>query len=115
MLTSDQEQSAEDKWNSLRNTIYSSAVLTYGKKERKNANWFEASIIKIEPIINAKRRALINYKPDSNQQNHQALKVARSKALHTARCCAYDYWLHLSNNIQQASDIDNIRGMWASS
>ena len=49
------EQSAEDSWNSLRNAIYSTAVLTYGKKERKNKDWFEAGITQMEPVIEAKR------------------------------------------------------------
>ena len=33
----------------LRNAIYSTAVLTYGKKERKNKDWFEAGITQMEP------------------------------------------------------------------
>ena len=55
------ERNAEDSWNSLRNAIYSTAVLTYGKKERKNTDWFEASITEMEPVIDAKRSALISY------------------------------------------------------
>ena len=106
------EQSAEDSWNSLRNAIYSAAVLTYGKKERKNTDWFEASITEMQPVIDAKRSTLISYKRDPSQKNLQALRAARSKAQQTARRCANDYWLQLSDNIQQASDSGNIRGMY---
>ena len=106
------ERNAEDSWNSLRNAIYSTAVLTYGKKERKNTDWFEASITEMEPVIDAKRSALISYKRDPSQRNLQALRAARSKAQQTARRCANDYWLQLSDNIQQASDSGNIRGMY---
>ena len=35
-LTSDLTQSSEDKWKSLRNTIYNAVVMTYSKKKRKN-------------------------------------------------------------------------------
>ena len=106
------ERNAEDSWNSLRNAIYSTAVLTYGKKERKNTDWFEASITEMEPVIDAKRSALISYKRDPSQRNLQALRAARSKAQQTARRCANDYWLQLSDNIQLASDSGNIRGMY---
>ena len=106
------ERNAEDSWNSLRNAIYSTAVLTYGKKERKNTDWFEASITEMEPVIDAKRSAFISYKRDPSQRNLQALRAARSKAQQTARRCANDYWLQLSDNIQLASDSGNIRGMY---
>ena len=109
---SEEEQNVEDRWNSLRNTIYSAAILTYGKNEHKNADWFEANITEMEPVINAKRIALINYKIDPSQRNLQALRAARSKAQQTARRCANDYWLQLSQNIQRASDTGNVRAMY---
>ena len=51
-------------------------------------------------------------KRDPSQRNLQALRAARSKAQQTARRCANDYWLQLSDNIQLASDSGNIRGMY---
>lgn len=91
---------AEDQWNFLRNTIFDSALLTYGKKEHKSTDWFEANIMELEPVIEAKRDALINYKRNPSQQNMQALRTARNEAQRTARRCANDYWLQLSDNIQ---------------
>ena len=79
-VNSEEEQNAEDRWNSLKSTIYSAAILTYGKKELKNADRFEANITEMKPVINAKRTALINYKRDPSQRNLQALRAARSKA-----------------------------------
>ena len=61
------------------------------------------------PVIDTKRDALIMYKSNPSQQNHQALKVARSLAQQTARCSANNYWLRLSSSIQMASWSDNIR------
>ncbi|XP_068671124.1 uncharacterized protein [Montipora foliosa] len=66
----------------------------------------------MEPVINAKRSAMIEYKHEPSQRNPLALKAARSKAQQTARRCANDYWLQLSENIQQASDTGNIRCMY---
>ncbi|KAJ8042532.1 hypothetical protein HOLleu_13606 [Holothuria leucospilota] len=51
---------AEDTWNALLNNIYSAAITTCGKRECKNDDWFETSNTVMEPVINAKCRALIN-------------------------------------------------------
>ena len=79
-LISDASQSAVDRWNSLRTTIYNTAVLTYGKKERKNTDWFEESVSTLVPVIVAKCDALIMYKSIPSQQNHQVLKAVHSLA-----------------------------------
>lgn len=92
--------------------INSAAVLTYGKKERKNTDWFDANISAIEPVIDATRNVYMRYKLDPSQQNLQALKASRSKAQQTARCCSYDYLFQLSKNIQEASNTGNIRKMY---
>ena len=111
-LAASQEQSASNRWSSLRITIYSTAVSVYGKEERKNTDWFEANITELEPVINGKRTALIKYKGGPTPKNIQALRAARSKAQRTARRCANNYWLQRSESIQQASDTGNIRGMY---
>ena len=84
----------------------------YGKKECKNTDWFEESVSTLVPVINVKRDALIMYKSNPNQQNHQALKAASSLAQKTARRCANNYWLRLSSSIQMASWSGNIRLMY---
>ena len=89
-----------DKNHVLRNTIYSSALLTYGKKERKSTDWLEHYITEMEPVITDRRNALIDYKRDSSQKNLQALRAACQKAQQTARRCANDYWLQLSECIE---------------
>ena len=65
-LISDPSQSAVDRWNSLRTTIYNTAVLTYGK-ECKNTDWFEESVSTLVPVIDAKRDALNMYKSNPSQ------------------------------------------------
>ena len=109
---SDPSQSAVDRWNSPRTTIYNTAVSVYGRKERKNTDWFEESVSALVPVIDAKRDALIMYKSNPSQQNHQALKAARSLAQNTARRCVNNYWLRLSSSIQMASWSGNVRVMY---
>ena len=54
--------SAEERWNFTRDTIYKCAMDTFGKKEKNNPDWFQAGIATLEPAITAKRVALLNYK-----------------------------------------------------
>ncbi|XP_076461699.1 uncharacterized protein LOC143294153 [Babylonia areolata] len=54
--------SAEEKWNHIRDAIYNTATDTFGKRERQNPDWFEASITVLEPAIGANRVALIKHK-----------------------------------------------------
>ena len=112
ILASSHEQNAIEKWKSIRNAIYNEAILTYGKKEHKNTDWFEANTTELEPAISQKRLALINYKRDPSQRNLQALRAARKEAQQMARRCANNYWLQLASNIQLASDTGNIRAMY---
>ena len=112
---SDQAQSADERWGSIRDAIYSAAVTTYGKKKRKNTDWFEANITKIESVIATKRTALAEYKRDPSQRNLEALRAARGKAQQTARRCANEYWQEICKKIQTVSDTGNIRNMFEGS
>ena len=47
--------SAAQRWKYLRDTIYNAASLTFGKKQAKTADWFEAHLDEIQPFVEEKR------------------------------------------------------------
>lgn len=104
--------SATSKWNYIRDSVFKTAIDTFGKKERRNEDWFEAGAAEIEPAIVAKRAALLAYKKDPSAKTLAALRCARSNAQRIARRCANDYWNNLCQNIQLSADMGNIRGMY---
>ncbi|KAL8607763.1 hypothetical protein ACOMHN_039436 [Nucella lapillus] len=55
------------------------------------------------PVIEAKRADLAEYKRSPSDKSLQALRAARSKVQQTARRCANEYWLQLSDDIQNRS------------
>ena len=55
---------ATTKWNNLHNATYKAALEAYGRRVRNNANWYEANLNVMKPLIAAKRSALIQYKKD---------------------------------------------------
>ena len=63
------------------------------------------------PVTEAKRAALAEYKRTSSERNLQILRIARSKAQQTNQRCTNEYWAELSENIQYAAIMGNIRGM----
>ena len=104
--------SATEKWEALHDTMYGSALDTFGKRSSKSHDWFEAKSTVMTPVIEAKRAALAEYKHTPSERNLQTLRIARSKAQQTARRCANEYWTELSENIQSAAITGNIRRIY---
>ena len=61
-LPSPANTSAAQRWEYLTDTIYNDASLTFGKKQAKISDWFEANLDKIQLFIDEKRHALASYK-----------------------------------------------------
>ena len=95
----------------MRDAVYKAASDTFGKRGRKNEDWFEAGIEELEPAINAKRSALIEYKIQSSETTLAAYREARNSANRVARKCANDYWLKLCSDIQISAECGNICAM----
>ncbi len=87
-------------------------MTTFGKRVKKNPDWFEAGIIELEPAITAKRTALLNYKYEPSDKALAALRKARNDTQRIARKCANDYWLNLCQSIQLSADCGNIHAMY---
>ena len=106
------EVDADSRWGHIRDSIYTSALTAFGKRERRNADWYEAHWEEIHPVTEAKRKALLAYKQNPCPSTRDALRAARNKAQQIARRCANDYWLNLCRKIQSAADTGNARGMY---
>ena len=102
---------ATGKWEVQRDTMYHTALATFGKRSSKSHDWFEAKSTVMTPVIDAQRAALAENKRTPSERNLQILRIARSKAQQTARRCANEYWTELSENNQSAAITGNIRGM----
>ena len=106
------DDAVDSEWTFLRDAVYNTAISTYGKRERKNADWFEAHWEEMKPVTEAKRKALLAHKDKSSQSTQLALRAAKSKAQQTARHCANTYWQNLCSSIQLAAETGNARGMF---
>ena len=67
---------------------------------------------KLDPFIQAKRKALQPYKDRPTQANLSVLQSARNQAKSKVRECVNDYWSNLCSAVQQASDTGNINAMY---
>ena len=100
------------KWEQVRTALYQSGLETLGRKEHCNVGWFEANWEEMEPVVEAKRAARLAHEKNPCQATRDALRAARSMCQQTARGCANDYWIKLSQRIQDA-DFGNTGGMYA--
>ena len=98
----------DTKWSHLCDAIYDS----FGKKERKNADWFEACWEEMQPVTEAKRKAMLAHKQNPSPSTRDALRAARSKAQQTARRYANEYWQNRCAKIQLAADCGHAKGMY---
>ena len=105
-------ETTEERWCLLRDTIHSTALSIFGKKERRNPDWSDESLPVMEPAISAKRDALKNYKREPSNNNLAALRTSRKEAQRTAGYCANQYWLNLCHSIQEAADKGNTREVY---
>ena len=108
----DPSENAAELWGSIRSITYDTAIKLFGKRKRKNAHWVEDFWLEMEPVIAAKRTALLKYKQCPSKQNLGELRTARDTTQLTSRCCADKYWVQLCTEIQTCSDTGNIRGMF---
>ena len=72
--------SATEKIEALRDTMYRTALATLGKNSSKSNNWFEDKSTVMTPVIETKRVALAEYKQAPSERNLQIPRIARSKA-----------------------------------
>ena len=68
-----QEEFIESKWHKICDAIYNCASSAYGKKEHKNADWFESCWDDMEPAIEAKRQTLVTYEKSPITKSHSKL------------------------------------------
>ena len=103
---------AEKRWQSLKSAMHSCALATFGKKKTKSSDWFEAKSKILNPIIEKKRQIQCDYNKHPSSENLCKLRQARNEAKKLVRRCANDYWVELSQHIENASATGNIRAMY---
>lgn len=77
--------SAEERWCHIHDSTYKSAIDTFGKKERRNPDWFDAGIALLEPAIAVKLKAMLDFKKEPSEKTLATLRKARSDAQRIAR------------------------------
>ena len=66
--------SATEKWQVLRDTMYRTALATFSKRSSKSHDWFEAKSTVMTPVTEAKRAALAENKRTPSERNLQILR-----------------------------------------
>ncbi|XP_046986007.1 uncharacterized protein LOC124556011 [Schistocerca americana] len=62
------ETNVDKKWAKLSGAIYNSAVLAYGIKGKRNKDWYEQNLEEMEPVTEAKWKALLAYKRNPKKE-----------------------------------------------
>ena len=105
-------EETDEMWSYLRDATYKTAMGTFGKRTRKQEDWFEESHETLSPALEEKRKAFLNHKAHPSPSSLAAFRTARSNAQRLARQCANEYWSSLANKIQASSDTGNMRELF---
>ena len=105
-------KNADETWGYTSKAIHKCAIDTFGRKIKRNSDWFDAGIETLNPVINAKRSAFLKYKRNPSEKTLTSYRKARNLAKATARHCANDYWSIPSKSIQRTLDCGNVVAMY---
>ncbi len=103
---------AQAQWDHIRDIVYKVAIDTFGKRAKKNEDWFTAGIEEMEPAITAKGASLLKYKRDLCEKTLAAYRQAHNSAKKISCKCANDYWLKLCSDIHTSADCGNTWTMY---
>ena len=106
------EDDATARWNSMRDTIFNTALNTFGKKKSSKLDWFSCNLLSMKPVIEAKRAAHLEHKKHPCPSTLAKLRNARRNVQRTARRCANEYWTLLCEDIEQSAMLGHIRDMY---
>ena len=110
--SSSSHTTASAKWKQLSQSIFDCALESYGKKQGKTNDWYEANKAKLEPVLEARRSALLDYKSNPCKETLACLQLARKKVKTLSRYCANDFWCKLCDSIERAAQSGNIGRMY---
>ncbi|KAM7166303.1 craniofacial development protein 2-like [Macrochelys suwanniensis] len=71
---------AKERWDHIRDVVYSTAMKVFGKKRNMNNDWFEANSATLTPAIEERRAVHLEYKHSPSQRTLQEYRFARRKA-----------------------------------
>ena len=102
----------EEKWKHIKNSIYETASNTFGKRKKKQNDWFIASVDILKPAIDNKRKANLANKQRATRATLQEAKEARKTTRRLVRQATNKYWTDLADRVQYAADNGNIRAVY---
>lgn len=89
----------------MREAIHSSAMSAFDRIERPSHDWLNANLPIVEPLIEAKRQVLLNYKRNLWQRSSISSRSATQSA---ARHCATTIGLNFATKYSYLADLGNI-------
>ena len=69
---------AKECWNQVRDTTLAAAIQGFGTTKVKSQDWFDANIVTLQPLIEAKRDLLLEHHKNPTLESLAILRLARS-------------------------------------
>ena len=104
-----EDETIDEHWRILRDTIYRSAKDAYGTERISRKDWVVESQDVLIPVLEVKRKAMLEYNKVPTRNHLNNLKRARSEAQRVTRYCSNYYWTKLCQDIQDAYNMGDMK------
>lgn len=99
-------------WTRLSSTVSKCAYDTFGKRTRRQPDWFRVSADILIPALEAKRSARLAFISNPRHSTRAAFQAAKCNMQREVRSALQRYWEDLSARIVACSESGNIHGMY---
>lgn len=105
-------QSPLGLWSELSRELYDASVEFLGKTKKRNEDWFDDNIDKIQELIKSRNDAELKWQLNKTDANKIAMSVARKNQCNQLREIKNKWWTNKSNELQQFADSYNLKAFY---
>ncbi|PZC71480.1 hypothetical protein B5X24_HaOG213343 [Helicoverpa armigera] len=109
----DPDMSASEEWVKIKSILTETAAKAFGYKPTSKHDWFQENIDHLQPFLDLKRQASLNYRQNPTSTTRGELSKAKADLQRNVRFCANSYWLELCKSIQSHASTGNFSGVYS--
>ena len=102
----------EDAWSKFRSLVMGSAVSAFGRRQKRQPNWFRESANVLIPAVEARREARLQLKTQNTRAAKAILLTAKANVQWLFRAALRDFWTKITTEVQRCSEVGDLRGVY---
>ncbi|XP_045449679.1 uncharacterized protein LOC123658286 [Melitaea cinxia] len=109
----DASMSVDEEWSKVKRLLTTTACEVFGHQDTKSQDWFIDNIQQLQPLLDSKRKAALNYRKNPCPKSSDELRIAKANLQRSTRHFVNAYWNDLCMSIQSCADTGNFGGVYS--